>query len=115
MVGQLRIKIPKEDEMKFVKNYLKLFIGIAVLILFVVVLFFAFQAKDLENGNMSDWIAASIERRTAAVKILTGTEEHTELMVQCLDKVANLPDATEMDIRDATALCFIGIQLKENI
>ena len=101
--------------MNTLKKHLKLIIGIAVLILFAVVFFFIAQAKDLENGNMRHWVSASAERRVAAVKILTGDEKYTELMVQCLDKVATLSDAADMPIKDAASLCFMGIQLKDNI
>lgn len=101
--------------MDIIKKHLKLYIGIAVLILVAVVFFFLTKSADLENGNMKHWSAASNERRVSAVRILTGSEENTELMVQCLNKVAKLPDATDMPIKDAASLCYTGIQLKENI
>jgi len=101
--------------MKTIKTYLKLFIGIAVLVLFAVVFLSSNRATDLENSKMNHWQEAPLERRSAAVKILTGTEEGADLMVQCLDKIAILPDAKTMEVRDAAALCFIGIQLKEKI
>jgi hypothetical protein len=98
-----------------VKKYFKLLIGIAAIILFAVVFFFLNRSSDLENGNLKRWNTASAERRAAAVKILTGTDEHAELMVQCLDKIAALPDSTDMPVKDAASLCFVGIQLKDNI
>ncbi len=101
--------------MKFIKKYLKIFIGIAVLILCGCVFFFVQRSSDLENGNMRNWLAASSDRRVAAVKIMTGSDDHTELMVACLDKIAALPDSGEMAVRDAASLCHTGIQLKENI
>jgi hypothetical protein len=98
-----------------VKKCLKLLIGIAVIILFAVVFFFLSRSSDLENGNLRHWLTASIERRVAAVKILTGTDEHVEMMVLCLDKIAALPDSADMAVKDAASLCFVGIQLKDNI
>ena len=101
--------------MNFIKRYFKIFIGIAALTLCICVFFFVSRAADLENGNMNNWLAASVEQRTAAVKILTGGDEHTELMVACLDKIAALPDSSEMMVRDAASLCYTGIQLRENL
>lgn len=98
-----------------VKRYFKLLIGVAAIILFAVVFFFLNKSSELETGNLKHWRAASIERRVSAVKILTGTDEHTDLMVQCLDKIATLPESADMPIKDAASLCFMGIQLKDNI
>lgn len=101
--------------MNFIKKYLKIFIGIAVIILCGCIFFFVQRASDLENGNMRNWGAASVEQRAAAVKILIGGEEHTDLMVACMDKIASLPDSGEMMVRDAASLCYTGIQLRENL
>lgn len=101
--------------MNFIKKYLKLIIGIAVLIFVLVVFSFSQRGSDLEVGNMKNWIGASLERRAAAVKILTGSDENTDLLVQCVDKIAALPNAGEMEVRDAAALCYTGMQLKDNL
>lgn len=101
--------------MEFIKRYLKFIIGIAVLI-FVVVVFFLAQNKDsLEGSNLKTWRAAPLERRTAAAKILMGHEENIDIIVQCVDKIATLPDSGEMAIRDAVSLCYTGMKVKENI
>lgn len=97
------------------KKHLKLTIGIAVLLFVAIVFFFYHKASNLENDTMRHWTNASIERRSAAVKILTGTDDNTELMVQCLDKISTLPNSSDMTVRDATSLCFMGVQLKDNI
>lgn len=101
--------------MKFIKKYFKLFIGICVLVLVIVVFFFAMRSSDLESGNLKNWQSASMDRRMAAAKILTASEQHSELIVSCVDKIATLPDSGEMAVRDAVSLCYTGIQLKENI
>lgn len=101
--------------MKFIKKYFKILIGVAVLLLCMGIFFFAQRAGDLENGNMRAWLAASDERRVATVGILIGTDEHNELMVACLDKIAALADSDEMMVRDAASLCYTGIQLRENL
>lgn len=101
--------------MNFIKKYLKILIGIAALILVFVVFVMTQRSENLETAQLQKWPAASLERRIAAAKILTGTDNNAELIVQCIDKIATLPDATEMAVRDAASLCYTGMQLKENL
>lgn len=100
--------------MKFWKKYLKFFIGVAVLILAIVVFFLAMRSSDLENGNLKQWRSADLARRTAAAQILSASDENLDLLVQCVDKIASLPDSGDMAIRDAMALCYTGIQVNQN-
>ena len=97
------------------KKHIKFVIGIAVLILVALTFFMSMRKNDLENGTLRNWISASEARRIAAVKILTGSEDDTELMTACLDKMSALPDSGKMKIKDAASLCLTGIKLKENI
>lgn len=101
--------------MDFVKKYLKLIIGIAVLVFVIIMFSMTQRGGDLENGNLRNWLAAPIERRAAAAKILSGSDQHTELIMQCIDKIASLPESGEMAVRDAASLCYTGVQLKENL
>lgn len=100
---------------KFLKKNLKFLIGVGVL-LFVVLVFVQTQKTTaLESGQLKDWRAASIERRLDAIKILTASEKNLELLIKCVDKMANLPDSSDMPVRDAVQLCLMGVQLKDNI
>ena len=101
--------------MNFVKKYFKIFIGICVLILALVVSFFSQRSNDLETGVLKDWRAATLERRIASAQILTGADKNVDLLVACVDKMSALPDSNEMAVRDAVSLCHTGIQLKENL
>lgn len=100
---------------KFIKKYLKFLIGVGVLVFFVLVFVQTQKTTALESGQLKDWRGASIERRMNAVKILTASDNNLDLLVKCVDKMSNLPDSSEMTVRDATELCFVGIKLKENI
>lgn len=100
--------------MKALKKLLKLFIGIAVLVIVIVVFFFAMKSSDLENGNLRQWRGTNLEMRTATVQILVASDSDLELLVQCVDKIASLPDSGEMAVRDAVALCYTGIQVNQN-
>ena len=101
--------------MKHIKKSLLFIVGICVLLMAIFVFFRAQRSTDLEGGKLNNWRAASIERRIAAVKILRASDADTDLIVACVDKMATLPESGEMAIRDAVALCYTGIQLKENI
>ncbi len=101
--------------MNFIKKYFKLFIGVGVLVLVLVVFFFAQRSSVLETGTLKDWRAATMERRIAAAQIMTGENKSIELLVACIDKMATLPESADMAVRDAASLCHTGIKLKENL
>ncbi len=101
--------------MNFVKKYFKILIGIAALILVFVLFVMSQRTGNLENGTLKNWIAAPLERRIAAAQILVGSDANAELITQCVDKIATLPESGEMAIKDAASLCYTGIQLKENL
>lgn len=101
--------------MDFVKKYFKLCIGVGVLVLALVVFFFAQRSSTLETGLLKDWRAAALDRRIAAAQIMTGADADVTLLVACIDKMAQLPESGEMAVRDAASLCHTGIKLKENI
>lgn len=101
--------------MNFVKKYFKILIGIAALLLVFMIFVMTQRSENLEMATLKKWPAASLERRMAAAKILTGTDDNAELIVKCIDKIAALPDSGEMAIRDAASLCYTGVQLKEHL
>ena len=102
--------------MKFIKRNFVFVVGLAVLVLAAFVFFSGMKSQsNLEDGELRAWKSASEARRAAAVKILTGSEDNTEIMVACLDKMAVLPDSGPVKIRDAASLCLVGIMLKDNL
>jgi hypothetical protein len=101
--------------MKTIKNYCKLCIGAAVLILAAVLFFMLNRSANLENGNMKNWLAAGTDARIATAKILSGTDENNDLVVSCMNKISELPDSGDMAVTDAASLCVMGIQLRDNI
>lgn len=101
--------------MKFLKKGLIFIVGIFALLAAIYMFIGAQKATSLESGTLKDWRSASVERRAAAVKILRASDKDLEILVKCVDKMASLPDSSDMAVRDATELCFMGMQLKENI
>jgi len=101
--------------MKTMKTLLKIIIGIAALVMVFLIFIMTQRSENLETATLKKWPTASAERRSAAVKILTGSDKNIELIVACVDKMAALPDSGEMAVRDAASLCYSGMQLKENL
>lgn len=101
--------------MKKLKKVLLFVIGIFALLAAVYMFIGVQKTTSLESGTLKDWRSASVERRVAAVKILRASDENLDILVKCVDKMATLPDSSDMAVRDATELCFMGMQLKENI
>ncbi len=91
-------------------------VGLGVLLMAIFV-FFTLPRKDaaLESAYLKDWRGATVERRIAAARVLTASENNLELLVACVDKMATLPDSADMPVRDAMELCFVGIQLKNTV
>ena len=79
---------------QFIKKYLKIIIGIMVLLLVLFVFVQTQKTTSLETGTLKDWRSASIARRENAVKILTATDDNLNLLVACVDKMAGLPDSS---------------------
>jgi len=101
--------------MKKLKKILLFVVGIFALLAAVYMFVGVQKATSLESGTLKDWRSASIERKVAAVKILRASDDNLEILVKCVDKMATLPDSSDMTVRDATELCFMGVKLKENI
>ncbi len=101
--------------MKFLKKSLIFVVGIFALLAAVYMFVGAQKTTSLETGTLKDWRAASIERKGAAIKILRASDDNMDMLIKCVDKMATLPDSSDMAVRDATELCFMGMQLKENI
>ncbi len=101
--------------MKIIKSNLKLVVGILALVLSASVFFIAMKSQsNLEEGNLRAWLSASDTRRSAAVEILTGTKENTDMMVACITKMASMSDSGNVKVVDAASLCSVGIELRSN-
>jgi len=100
--------------MNFIKTHFKLLIGIAALALVAGVFFIIQKPQDLETGDLHAWLAASASRRGAAVEILTGSTNNVDVTVACINKMATLPSSGKVKVKDAAALCAVGIALQDN-
>ena len=98
--------------MKFV---LKFVLGIAVLMAVFFVFFHGQNSSKLEKGSLKHWLSASTDQRVAAVKVAVAGDGDIDLIVACVNKIASLPNSSEMDVTTAIVLCHTGNVVKENI
>ena len=101
--------------MNFIKKYLKIFIGAGVLIVVLFVFVMSMRSGNLSTGTLKNWPSANMDERSATIRTLVGSDENTDILVACVDKMATLPDADKMAVADAARLCNLGLQLKPNL
>ena len=101
--------------MKFIKKYLKIFIGAGVLVLALFVFAASLRSKDLSTGTLKGWLSANNDERVSTVQTLVGGDKNIDILVACVSKIATLPDSGEMTVADAARLCNLGLPLKENL
>ena len=98
-----------------IKLFIKISIIVVVMATFVVLGFFIKPDQYFENSNMKKWSLLSDAQKINTLNNILKDDSNQELLIQCIDKIATLPDSGEMQIRDATALCYNGIQLNSEI
>ena len=95
-----------------VKYVIKITIVCAFLFLFVTLGFCVKHTYTFENSSIKKWLVLSEQQRVATLKrIIPDINQDKELLIQCITKIAQLPDSGTMDIRDGAALCYNGIKL----
>ena len=95
------------------KPVLKFILGIAVLLAVLFVFFHSQHTNNLERDTLKHWVSASSDQRIAAVKVAVAGEGDIDLIVQCVNKIATLPDSGEMEVTTAIVLCTLETQSKK--
>jgi len=96
------------------KRVIKVSVALCLLILLVVLGFFVKHIYTFENANMKKWLSLSEQQRVLTLKRVMpnfDSLEDQDLLIQCITKIAQLPDSQTMDIRDAASLCYNGIKI----
>ena len=101
----LRTKLQK------IKYIIKITIVCVLLFLFVALGFCVKHTYTFENSSLKKWQFLSEQHRIATLNRIVPNAQDSELLIQCVSKIAQLPDSETMDIRDATVLCYNGIKL----
>ena len=107
----------KTTKIQRLKRFVKISVACCVLILLVVLGFFVKHIYTFENSNMKKWLSLSEQQQILTVKrVISDFDalENSDLLIQCITKIALLPDSERMDIRDAASLCYNGIKINSN-
>ncbi len=100
----------QKTRIRIVKRALKITIALGVLTVLVFLGFFVKYNHTFENSNMTKWLDLSEKQRVATLQRVVPEYENQELLMQCVTKIAHLPDSDKMDIRAAISLCYNGIK-----
>ena len=101
----------KRTKIQQIKRAIKIAIALFVLVLFIVLGFFAQYNRTFENSNMKKWSKLTDSQKISTLNSVKRHMPDKDLMLACMDKIAELPDSHEMMIRDAASLCYNGIKL----
>lgn len=100
-----------KTKIQHIKTFIKITIVVVVLLTFVVLGFFIKPNHNFENANMKKWATLNPEQKLNTVKNIVKDSESQDLLINCITKISELPDSENMQIRDATVLCYNGIKL----
>ena len=107
----------KSTKIQRLKRFVKISVACCVAMLLIVLGFFVKHIYTFENSNMKKWLSLSEQQQILTVKRIVpdfDVLENGDLLIQCITKIAQLPNSESMDIRDAVSLCYNGIKINAN-
>lgn len=102
----------KKTKIQIIKRCIKIIIALGILCVLGILGFFVKRTYAYENANMPKWMTLSEIQRVAILnRVVPGFDENSqELLIQCVTKIAQLPDSDKMSIRDSIVICYNGIK-----
>lgn len=101
----------QKTKIQQIKLFIKISIIVCVLFVFIVLGFFVKPTRTFENSNMKKWSGLSEQEKITTLQHIIPNAENQELLINCVNKISELPDSDNMIVRDAAALCYNGIKL----
>lgn len=101
----------QRTKLQQVKLFIKVAIIVVILFVFIVLGIFVRPTTSFENSSMKKWLALNEDQRVSTVERVVKNTENQDLLIKCVNKIADLPDSEDMLIRDAIVLCYGGIQM----
>lgn len=101
----------KKTKLQLIKRFIKISIIVCVLFTFIVLGFFIKPSHTFENSSMKKWSKLTRKQQIETIEHVVKDSENQDLLLNCVSKIAALPKSNEMQIRDATVLCYNGIKL----
>ncbi len=101
----------QQTKIQQIKLFIKISIIVCVLGIFVVLGFFVQPIKTFEKSHMKKWLTLSEQEKITTIQRIVPNAEQQDLLINCVTKIAELPDSNKMIIHDAAVLCYNGIKL----
>ncbi len=101
----------QQHKIQQIKLFIKISIIVCILGMFVVLGFFVQPIRTYEKSHMKKWLSLSDQEKITTIQRILPNAEHQDLLINCVTKIAELPDSNKMIIHDATVLCYNGIKL----
>lgn len=94
-----------------IKLFLKISIVVLVFGIFIVLGLFVKPIRTFENSHMKKWLTLSEQERITTIQRIVPNADNQDLLIKCVNKIADLPNSNEMVVHDAVVLCYNGIKL----
>ena len=101
----------KKTKFQKIKRFIKISVASGLLVLFVFLGFFVKYKHSFENSNMGKWGVLSDVQRIETLQKIIPNIENQDLLLACMNKIASLPESSNMIIQSAASLCHNGIKL----
>ena len=101
----------QQTKIQQIKLFIKISIIVCVLVIFVVLGFFVRPIKTFEKSHMKKWLTLSEQEKITTIQRIVPNAEQQDLLINCVTKIAELPDSNKMIIHDVAVLCYNGIKL----
>lgn len=101
----------QKTKIQQIKLFVKISLVVCVLGIFLVLGFFVKPIRTFEKSHMNKWLTLSEQERITTVQRIVPNTESQDLLIDCVSKIATLPDSNKMIIHDAVVICYNGIKL----
>ncbi len=102
-------------KIQHIKLFIKTSIIVFVLAVFVVLGIFVRPNHTFENARMGKWLSLSEQQRVETIHRVVAQPVDQDLLVKCVDKIALLPHANDMQIQYAIVLCNQAVFQNEDL
>jgi len=100
----------QSKKLQHIKLFIKTLIIVCVFGIFVILGFFVKPIRTFENANMKKWLNLSEQEQLTTLQRVVHNAEDQALLIDCVTKIAELPNSQDMIIHDAIVLCYNGIK-----
>jgi len=102
----------KTNKIIKIKNFIKIIVASILCVLLVFLTFFVKHNDNIsENSIVNKWVDLSDIQRVKILQHIVPEMNDNDLLIDCVNKIASLPDSENMIIRTAVSLCYNGIIL----